>query len=421
VTVAELIKTPSVYLIKEPIMATDTHSSTAQTADTFNLPVGHRISWGAIFAGVSLLFALSWLLLVLGTAIGVGIADATDLGAIGDGLGIGAIIWILLSTILATFAGGLLAAKLAGTVDDRIGALHGLTVWSVGMLLIIVMAASGIGGAVNAISGAVGSASKMSSSVMASATSEDGGMMLPDSITTSIAAVLKRQASSIISDTASGQNSPNQGEVRSAIESLNAEDTGAIVSALIAGDTEQAREELSDRTNMSNSEINSIIRGAEQQADDWTDDNDVQQAQQWLTSQMNNLQRSVSQSVSDLAGASVSSREINRAIDQLDSDTLMEAGRLLIMGKPEMAKDALAVNTTLSEDDIEAVVNGAEREVEQLINEAKEEFNEATEAVGTYTQAILWSAFIAAALGLLAGLIGGHMGAGTVRRIYATR
>lgn len=401
-------------------MATDVHSSTT-TAAAFTVPVGHRISWGAIFAGVSLLMALSWLLLLLGSAIGVGIADATDLSAIGDGLGLGSTIWILLSTLLATFAGGLLAAKLSGTPDDRIGALHGLTVWSVGTLLIIVLGASGIGGAANAVSGALGSANSVSTTVIEGASGDQGTSMLPNSVTTSIAAIMKRQASNVISSKASGTNSPSQGEVRSTIESLNAEDTGAIASALVSGDTDEARTQLTQRTNMSDSEIDSIIQGAEQEAENWSESDEMQKAQQWLGTQMDSLTRSVSQSVSDMAGSEVSSNEVNQAIQQLDSETMMEAGQYLIMGKPEMTKNVLAINTNLSEADIQAVVDGAEKEAKQFIEEAKAELNEATEAVGTYMQAVLWAAFIASALGLVAGLVGGHMGAGAVRRVYAVR
>lgn len=399
-------------------MATDNYTSTASTAANFTTPVGHRISWGAIFAGVSLLFALSWLLLLLGTAIGVGIADATDLSAIGDGLGIGAILWILVSTIFSAFAGGMLAAKLAGTVDDRIGALHGLTVWSVGMLLIVVMGAAGIGGVVNAVSGAVSSASSMSSSAVANVTGTDENMMLPESIITSVSAMLKRQASRLISSTASGSDAPSRENVRSAIESLNANDAGAIASALIEGDADKAREQLSDRTELSNSEISSIVQGAQREARNWNESDSMQQAQQWLSQQINDVQRSVSQSLSDMAGPEVRSQEINRALEQLDSETLVEAGQYLMMGKPDMAKDVLAVNTNLSDDDITAIINGAEQEAQALIDEAQESLNEATEAVGTYMQAVLWTAFVASALAMLAGLFGGHMGAGAIRRVY---
>lgn len=403
-------------------MAIVTHgSSGAAAAGTFTTPLEHRISWGAIFAGVSLLIAVSWLMLLLGSAIGVGIADATDLSAMGDGLGIGSIIWILISTIVATFAGGLLAAKMAGTADDRIGALHGLSVWSVGTLLIILLGAAGFGGAINSISGVLGSASKASTSVIASVTGSDKSSGLPDSVATSIAAILKRQASSIVSNTASGPNSPEQGEVRAAIESLNAEDSGAITSALIAGDKEKARNQLTQRTNLSSAEIDSIINGAEEKSESWSESEGAQEAQQWLNEQMDDVKNSINQSVADLGGAEVSSQEVDQVWQELDPEVLVEAGQYLITGQPEMAKDVLAVNTNLSKDDINAIVDGAEQEVRQLIDKAKDKLNKASEAIGTYTQAVLWSAFIAAALGMLAGLIGGHMGAGAVRRVYATR
>ncbi|QJR81923.1 hypothetical protein CA267_014750 [Alteromonas pelagimontana] len=398
-------------------MERETLGTTATAAATFN--EGHRVSWGAIFAGVTLMVALSWLLLLLGSAIGVGIADATDLSAMGDGLGIGSIIWILISTIVATFAGGLLAAKIAGILDDRIGALHGLTVWSVGTLLMVVLGASGIGGAMNSIGNALGTVNKASASVASTGSGEQS--LIPDSVKTSIAAIIKRQASSVISETSSGENGPSQGEVQSAIDSLNAEDAGAISSALISGDTEKARNELTQRTELSDDEINSIIEGAKEQADSWSESDDAQQAQNWLSQQVEDVQRSVSQSVSNMAGGEVSSQEVSQTLEELDSETMISAGQYLIMGEPDRAKDVLAVNTNLSESEVEAIVDGAEKEAKELISKAKAELNEASETVGTYTQAILWSAFIAAALGMVAGLVGGHMGAGAVRRVYPAR
>jgi len=397
-------------------MATETQSSAASQTTAFTKPVGHRLSWGSTIAGVSLFITLSWLLLMLGTAIGVGVADASDLSAIGNGLGIGSTIWILLSTLVATFAGGMLAAKLSGTIDDRIGALHGLTVWSVGTLLVIWLGMSGIGGTFSAIGGAFGSADKVSTTIVNTASGSSEGIILPDSVATSIAAAMKRQASEILSN-----NGADKGNVRSAMDSLSAQDTGAIASALISGDTEKAREELTSRTELSDSDIDSIIDNAEEQANNWENSDQVRQAERWLNAQINDIQSSVSQAVSDLAGTQVSANQISQALEGLEPETMMQAGQYLIMGEPEMAKDVLAVNTNLSDADIEAIVAGAEKETKQLIAKAKAELNEATETAASYTQAVLWSIFVASALGLIAGVIGGHFGAGAVRRIYAVR
>ncbi|MCB1676166.1 MAG: hypothetical protein KDI01_07735, partial [Halioglobus sp.] len=386
-------------------MALDPHDPNRDLAVTYPVPERHRISWGAVFAGVSLSMALSWLLLLLGAALGASIADATDLAAVGDGLGLGSIIWILLTSVVATFAGALLAAKLVGSPDDRIGALHGLTVWSVGMLVIVLLGASGIGGAVNAISGVVGASATAGTTVINTATGGDQGDMLPDSVATSIAAILKRQVARVISDTATGSASPEQREVRSAMESLSSKDTQAITSALIAGDTRRARQELAQRTELSEEEIQSIVRGAQQQVENWTASDGVQRAENWLKRQLTDAQRAVSESVANMAGPEVSAREIRRAVDELDGETLTEAGQYLIMGEPEMAKNVLTASTNLTQSEIDAVVDGAQQEVQQLVDEARRQVNETTEAIGDYTQAALWAAFIAAALGVVAGWV----------------
>ena len=269
----------------------------------------------------------------------------------------------------------------------------------------------------NSIGSALGSANKASTTILKSGSGNES--MLPESVKTSIAAVMKRQASQVISETGTGSQSPNQQEVSSAIESLNAEDTGAITSALISGDTEKARNELTQRTSLSDDEIDSIITGAQEKAESWSNSSESNEAKNWLGQKMADIESSVSQSVGGMAGSEVSSQEVSQALKDLDSDTLVEAGQYLITGKPEMAKDVLAVNTSLSEQEIEAIVSGAEKEAKQLVSEAKAELNKVSETVGTYTQAVLWTAFIASALGLIAGLIGGHLGAGAVRKVYA--
>jgi ABC-type hemin transport system substrate-binding protein len=74
--------------------------------------------------------------------------------------------------------------------------------------------------------------------------------------------------------------------------------------------------------------------------------------------------------------------------------------------------------TNLSEHDIDAIIDGAEAEVDQLINDVQTQLNQVSEAAATYTQAVLWTLFLASTLGLVAGFLGGASGAGTVRRIY---
>ncbi|MEX2496870.1 MAG: hypothetical protein WD448_12320, partial [Woeseia sp.] len=78
------------------------------------------ISWGAVIAGLAFVLAATWLLFLLGSAIGVSVADASDLDAMGKGFGIGVGIWILLTSLLTFFLGSLLTARLAGKPEHTV-------------------------------------------------------------------------------------------------------------------------------------------------------------------------------------------------------------------------------------------------------------------------------------------------------------
>jgi hypothetical protein len=376
------------------------------------------ISWGGIFAGLALFVALSWLLLLLGTALGVGIADATDLGAVGDGLGIGSIIWIVLTSLIATFAGAALAANLAGSPDDRVGSLHGITLWATATVLIVTLGALGLGGAFNAMSSIVSNSADAGKKVLVNANSTITNVEnISEEVSTAVAATIKRQSSALLANVASDSDGPNKNEIREAINDLSAKDSGAIASALVSGDTDAAKQRLVSSTNLSDSEIDAIVTGAEVKMEDWKGSEPVQQANQWLTQAMAKIRASAVQSVSQLGGDDVTRDELREAVRDIDTDTLTEAGQHLITGSPSRAKDVMVSRTNLSEREIDAIIDGAEAEVDQMVKEAKAELDEATEAAATYTQAVLWTLFLASALGLVAGFFGGATGASTVRRL----
>ena len=98
-----------------------------------------QMSWGAVLAGLTLVIAGGWLLLLLGSAIGVGVIDATESGAADSVLTTGAIVWTLITTVIVYFAGAFLAARLTGKSDRSIGLLHGATVWSAGTALMVIV------------------------------------------------------------------------------------------------------------------------------------------------------------------------------------------------------------------------------------------------------------------------------------------
>jgi hypothetical protein len=134
-----------------------------------------RVSWGAILTGVVVALAIQTLLAMLGVGIGLSSIEPTQVGdnPSASGLGIGAAIWWALSGILASLAGGWVAARLAGVPSRQIGLLHGLAVWAVATLVVLYLLSSTataiLGGAFNVVgstlSGVGGAAGNAASSV----------------------------------------------------------------------------------------------------------------------------------------------------------------------------------------------------------------------------------------------------------------
>ncbi|MEX2124202.1 MAG: hypothetical protein WD795_09940 [Woeseia sp.] len=304
------------------------------------------ISWGAVLAGLVFVVAATWLLFLLGSAIGLSIADASDTEAIGKGLGIGATIWMLVTAFLAYFLGSLLTARLSGKSEHAIGMLHGVTLWSVGTTLMLVLGAWGIQGLIQTGTAAVSTAVSAGTRVgAAGAEAGDGAAeALADSpVMLSIQARIKREIA------------------------------GALAEAQRSDRVQPAAAEKSPSTG---------------------------------------------QARSTAGTPTASQQEIRRALDEIDANTLVAAAQPIIAGEPERAKDVLAVNTSLNEREIDTIVDGVSREMTQQIDEAEQQLNRTVETASTYAQAVSWTAFIAGALGLIVAIVGGWLGARSVRRLY---
>lgn len=114
------------------------------------------VSWASIIAGVVVATAVLITLSLIGAALGLAITDPTsDEPFTGVGVGLG--IWAVLTLVLSLSAGGFVAGVLA----VRAGFLHGLVVWSATTVALTITLAVGIGnivGAAGSLLGSVGSA-----------------------------------------------------------------------------------------------------------------------------------------------------------------------------------------------------------------------------------------------------------------------
>src|SRR5437764_4932060 len=123
-----------------------------------------RISWGAIFAGAVVALATQLVLALIGGAIGLATLNpATGQSPSGASLGIGAAIWLVISSLISLFVAGYVAGRLGGTFN---GWLHGLATWATVTMLTILLLTTAAGGLVGAASGlgafAVSNSDKMS-------------------------------------------------------------------------------------------------------------------------------------------------------------------------------------------------------------------------------------------------------------------
>jgi hypothetical protein len=101
-----------------------------------------RVRWGPIVAGLVTAVASFLLLTVLAVAIG---AQAVDSGAEGEAAGIGGGIASAVIALLAFFIGGFVAGRTAGVIGREYGALNGFLVWALGVVMILLLAAFGLG------------------------------------------------------------------------------------------------------------------------------------------------------------------------------------------------------------------------------------------------------------------------------------
>jgi hypothetical protein len=121
------------------------------------------VSWPAVLAGAFAAAALSLSLLALGTGIGLSsVSPWSNMGASAAAIGIGAIVWLIVTQMIAATMGGYLAGRLrtkwVNIHTDEVyfrDTAHGFLVWAVGLVIAAAFLASAatsmVGGGVGAI------------------------------------------------------------------------------------------------------------------------------------------------------------------------------------------------------------------------------------------------------------------------------
>jgi hypothetical protein len=133
-------------------------------------PIYKRISWGAIAAGVVLAIALQMVLALLGAGLGLSSIDPLNRSTPdASTLGIGAGAWWAVSSAVALFVAGAVAAHLSSSVEKTEATLHGLLTWAIVVMFTAYLLASLIGSLARGAAGVAGTAATVTASGVAAA------------------------------------------------------------------------------------------------------------------------------------------------------------------------------------------------------------------------------------------------------------
>ncbi len=121
-------------------MATETEILIERTPAPFE---GMKISWGGVFGGVLAGIGALLLLSSLGVAIGISATDPRNPD--GSALGIGAAVWTGLTLLISLFLAGWASTRLSMLWERTTAMFEGVLVWVLSLILILYLAASGIG------------------------------------------------------------------------------------------------------------------------------------------------------------------------------------------------------------------------------------------------------------------------------------
>ena len=162
-----------------------------------------RIHWGAIIAGALIAVAIAFALNLLGLGIGLATINPATESDPFAGIGTGAVIWYIISTLLALFAGGYVAARMAGFPKKSTSALHGLLAWALFTFLSLYLLNSAVGMAFNVVGSTLSTVANTAGNAVAAVVPDNLGQRLNLELNTSNISLsdIRREAFQLLEDT----------------------------------------------------------------------------------------------------------------------------------------------------------------------------------------------------------------------------
>jgi hypothetical protein len=256
--------------------------------------------WSAIIGGWLVATGIASLMYVAGLAIGFSAFDPYNAAATAKGIGTGTAIWMVLTWAVSLFLGGMFASWFDGRADQTVGSLHGVAVWGLsiaasGLLLAVGLTQFVQGGAAilkgGAIVGAAAAGMSAPPSRGAAGPMDDAIIGLQAKLTQRAAQIKARNApgSALVvpapvapatAAPAAGAVAPapppvaeaSAADVRRAADQLDRQTMAAVATALMKGNTENAKALLAANTSMSQADIDQTLQDLSPQVDKYKAD-----------------------------------------------------------------------------------------------------------------------------------------------------
>lgn len=319
-----------------------------------------RISWASIFAGTLIVLAISFLLSILGIALGFSMLDPLSNSDISNGAGTTLGIWTGISLLLSLAIGSFFSGKLAGIH----GSVHGFLVWCLALIFGIFISISTLTSTLN-----------LTGNILGSITSASG----------SVASSLGKNTVEIFQDNDFSNLLPDSSTL------LDNGNKNVITALKKSGIPELQPNYLNSQLDWAKSKIQSSIKNIAihpQNSDEIIND---------LTTSLKNRLQSINNSISK--------DEIKNALAKNSSMTSKEADQAVENFLKERDVAVQKVNQAFNQ--AQSSINDAKIKYQALKQDAKEKAAIATKAAA---KAALW-AFIGLFLGALVSIIGGRLGA----------
>jgi hypothetical protein len=254
--------------------------------------------WSAIIGGWLVATGIASLMYVAGLAIGFTAFDPYNAAATARGIGTGTAIWMVLTWAVSLFLGGMFASWFDGRADQTVGSLHGVAVWGLsiaasGLLLAVGLTQFVQGGATVAAAAAGMSAPP---SRGAPGPMDDAIIGLQAKLTQRVAQTNARNAPGaalVVPAPAAGAATPappapatagaatpalppvaqaSAADVRRAADQLDRQTMAAVATALMKGNTENAKALLAANASMSQADIDQTLQDLSAQIDKYKAD-----------------------------------------------------------------------------------------------------------------------------------------------------